>query len=95
MPNIALLGHHHTCPAYDGKSPHKGGPISSANPACTVNGIPVALVGDLCVCECGGPDTIVSGAPALTINGRPAAMVGSATAHGGVVVQGDPALTVS
>jgi len=95
MPSISLLGHQHTCPAKCGKTPHVGGPISSGNSACTVNGIPIALVGDTCTCACGGPDSITSGSSALTINGIPAAMVGSSTAHGGVVVQGDGALTVS
>jgi uncharacterized Zn-binding protein involved in type VI secretion len=95
MANISLVGHHHTCPAKTGKTPHVGGPIVSGNSALTVNGIPVALVGDSCTCAAGGPDVIVSGTSALTINGIPAAKVGSSTAHGGKVVQGDGALTVS
>jgi uncharacterized Zn-binding protein involved in type VI secretion len=95
MANISLVGHNHTCPAYSGNTAHVGGPITSGNSALTVNGIPVALVGDTCSCEAGGPDTIISGTSALTINGIPAAMVGSSTAHGGQVVQGDSALTVS
>jgi uncharacterized Zn-binding protein involved in type VI secretion len=95
MPRISLLGHDHTCPAKTGRTPHVGGPIVSGNAALTVNGIPAALVGDTCTCKAGGPDTIVSGTSALTVNGIPAAHVGSSTAHGGVVVQGDAALTVS
>jgi len=95
MPNIALLGHHHTCPAKTGKTPHVGGPIASGNAALTVNGIPAALVGDTCTCAAGGPDAIVSGTSALTINGIPAALTGSSTAHGGVIVEGDPSLTVN
>lgn len=95
MPNVALLGHHHTCPAFEGKTPHVGGPINSGQGACTVNGIPVAVVGDTCTCEAGGPDIIVSGHASFTINGKPVAIVGSATAHGGVIVQGDSNLTIS
>jgi uncharacterized Zn-binding protein involved in type VI secretion len=95
MPSISLVGHNHTCPKKCKKIPHVGGPILSGNSACTVNGIPVALVGDTCACGCGGPDTITSGSFALTINGIPAAMIGSSTAHGGIVVQGDGALIVS
>jgi len=94
MPAISLIGHYHSCPAYSGKTPHKGGPILTGNSACTVNGIPVATVGSQCACEAGGPDTITTGSPALTINGIPVAIQGSATAHGGVVVQGDPSLTI-
>ncbi len=94
MANISLIGHNHTCPAKCGKTPHVGGPITSGNNACTVNGIPVALVGDQCACGCGTPDIITSGTSALTINGIPVATVGSSTAHGGIVVEGDGALTV-
>ena len=96
MPNIALVGHNHTCPMVTGNVSHVGGPISSAgSSACTVNGIPVALVGDTCICAAGGPDSIISGTPALTINGIQVAMQGSGTSHGGKISQGDPALTVS
>jgi len=95
MPNISLVGHNHTCPMYAGKKPHVGGPVSSGQSACTVNGVPVAVVGDSCTCKRGGPDKIVSGHSAVTINGKPVSIVGSATAHGGVVVQGDASFTVS
>lgn len=88
MPKVSLVGHNHTCP----KRKHPGGPISSGQSACTVNGVPVAVVGDSLVCR--GTDTIVSGHASVTINGKPVAMVGSATAHGGVVVQGDGLFTI-
>lgn len=95
MPSIALVGHHHTCPARTHKTPHVGGPISSGNAAMTVNGVPVALVGDTCTCNVGGPDVIVSGNAAMTVNGIPVAQVGSTTAHGGVIVEGDSALQIN
>jgi uncharacterized Zn-binding protein involved in type VI secretion len=96
MPNVSLLGHYHTCPKVEpGPVPHVGGPITSGQSACTVNGKPVAVVGDTCSCQAGGPDTIVSGSASMTINGKPVAIVGSATVHGGVVVEGDPALTIN
>ena len=95
MANISLVGHHHACPATTGTTPHVGGPISSGNSALTINGIPAALVGDVCTCKAGGPDTIVSGSSLLTVNGIPVAKVGSKTSHGGVVVQGDSALKVT
>ncbi|WP_457592969.1 PAAR domain-containing protein [Hydrogenimonas sp.] len=94
MPKVALMGHHHSCPSYCGKEPHVGGPVLGGDGACTVNGIPVATVGTQCKCNCGGPDVITEGTPALTINGIPVAVEGSATAHGGAIVQGDPALTI-
>ena len=93
MPHIALVGHHHTCPKVaPGPVPHVGGPVNSGQALCTVNGKPVAVVGDTCTCQAGGPDKIVSGAANMTINGKPVAIVGSSTAHGGVMVEGDPAL---
>ena len=96
MANIALLGDNHTCPASSGPVPHVGGPIVAASgSACTVNGIPVALVGDKCMCAAGGPDAITSGASGLTINGVEVAMMGSDTSHGGKIVVGTPVLTVS
>ncbi|MGB1311553.1 MAG: PAAR domain-containing protein [Leucothrix sp.] len=94
MPNVSLVGHHHTCPAKQGKAPHVGGAINSGQSACTVNGVPVAIVGDTCTCNVGGPDTITSGHASLTIDGIPVAIVGSSTAHGGSVVEGDANLTV-
>ena len=95
MPSVALLGHHHTCPKVEpGPVPHVGGPITSGQSLCTVNGKPVAVVGDSCACQAGGPDSITSGSSAMTINGKPVAIVGSDTAHGGVIVEGDTALTI-
>mgnify|MGYP000020582006 CR=1 FL=1 len=95
MPNISLLGHHHTCPKVEpGPVPHVGGPVTSGQSPCTVNGKPVAVVGDPCACQAGGSDTIVSGSASMTINGKPVALIGSATAHGGVLVEGDSALTI-
>ena len=96
MPHIALVGHHHTCPKVEpGPVPHVGGPINSGQGSCIVNGKPVAVVGDACTCQAGGPDKIVSGAANMTINGKPVAIVGSSTAHGGVIVEGDPALSTT
>ena len=77
MPNVSLVGHHHTCPKVEpGPVPRVGGAITSGQSACTVNGVPVAIVGDSCACAVGGPDTITSGAAAMTINGTPVAITG-------------------
>ncbi len=44
---IALLNHHHTCPKKEpGPVPHVGGPIISGQVNVTLNGRPVACVGD-------------------------------------------------
>lgn len=95
MTNVSLIDHHHTCPKNEpGPTPHVGGPIISGQSPCTVDGVPVAVVGDKCSCEAGGPDTIVSGSSAMTIDGQPVAWVGSDTAHGGKVVEGVAALTI-
>lgn len=93
MPQIALKGHHHTCPDKCGKKPHVGGPITGGHDIVKVNGVPVALVGDPCACSC-ATDTITSGAPLFTVNGIQVAINGSATAHGGVVVAGDGSVMI-
>ena len=91
---VSLKGHYHACPMFAGNTPHVGGGISEGDQGFTVNGVPVALQGHKCSCKVGGPDTLVQGAPGLTVNGIPVVLQGSATAHGGVVLEGDPAVTV-
>ncbi|WP_348631332.1 PAAR domain-containing protein [Neorhizobium sp. S3-V5DH] len=44
-----------------GPKPHVGGPISEAQTLVTVEGVPIAVLGDKCICLAGGPDTISSG----------------------------------
>jgi uncharacterized Zn-binding protein involved in type VI secretion len=93
MRQIALKGHHHTCPASCGSKAHEGGSIKVGHDILKVNGVPVALVGDTCECSC-ATDTIIEGSALLTINGVPVALKGSKTAHGGVIVEGDDSLTI-
>lgn len=88
MPKVSLVGHHHTCP----KSKHPGGPIISGQSGFTVNGVPIAVVGDSCACR--GTDTITSGNGSITINGKAVAVEGSSTAHGGEIVQGCGPLSI-
>lgn len=92
---VALKGHHHACPMVSGNTPHVGGPIQEGSDALTVNGVPVALKGHKCQCQVGGPDTLSQGHSGLTVDGTPVVLQGGSTAHGGVVTQGDGALTVS
>ncbi|RBW48979.1 PAAR domain-containing protein [Marinobacter sp. F3R11] len=91
---VSLKGHYHACPMFAGNTPHIGGAISEGDQGFTVNGVPVALKGHKCSCKVGGPDTLVQGSPGLTVNGVPVVLQGSTTAHGGVVLEGDPAVTV-
>lgn len=85
---IATVGDMHTCPMVTGGKPHVGGKIISARfPGVTIDGKPIAVVGD--VCECNGQlDTIVTGCSGVTIDGIPVATVGDMTAHGGVIISG-------
>lgn len=91
---IATVGSMHICPLCSGIVPHVGGPvIGPGMPGVTINGQPVAVMGDMCVCV-GPPDTIAQGCPGVTINGKPVAMVGSMTAHGGQITVGVPGVTI-
>ena len=84
----ATISHNHTCPQYDGRTPHVGGPVSSGSGNVFIGGLPAARVGDNLVCN-GPPDTINQGSATVFINGKPAARMGDSTAHGGVIVQGN------
>ena len=87
---IATIGSMHICPMCSGPVPHVGGPVSmSGAPGATINGKPIALMGDMCVCT-GPPDVIAQGSAGATINGIPIATVNCMTAHGGMIVQGEP-----
>jgi len=91
---IATIGSMHMCPMCSGTVPHVGGPVSGPGMAgATINGQPVAVMGDMCTCV-GPPDVIAQGCPGATINGVPVATVGCMTAHGGQIVQGAPGATV-
>ncbi|MDP8052811.1 PAAR domain-containing protein [Pasteurella atlantica] len=93
MSKIALHNHNHTCP----QTGHTGGKIFvTDNSRPTINGVPIALVGDKCFCQDGTQlsDTIITGSSSLTVNGVPVAITGSKTAHGGIVIEGDSNLTI-
>jgi uncharacterized Zn-binding protein involved in type VI secretion len=78
-----------------GTTPHVGGPVTGPGvPGVLINGQPVAVVGDMCVCA-GPPDTIVTGCPGVLVNGKPVATTGSLTAHGGQIAMGVPGVTIS
>lgn len=85
----------HECPLVSGIIPHVGGPIIGPGaPTVLVSGLPMAKVGDECVCV-GPPDSIVVGSSSVLVEGMPAAYLGSTTAHGGTVVLGIPTVMVA
>jgi uncharacterized Zn-binding protein involved in type VI secretion len=79
---------------WTGNTPHVGGPVvSPCAPTVLIGGLPAARVTDMLTC-CGPPDVIVQGSPTVLIGGLMAARLGDMTAHGGVIVVGDPAVLI-
>jgi uncharacterized Zn-binding protein involved in type VI secretion len=79
-----------------GPRPHVGGSVTLTQQAfVTVEGVPIATVGDSCLC-CGVPTTakITGGSSVVNINGKPAARLTDPTSHGGRLVQGVPWITM-
>ncbi|MFA9371106.1 MAG: PAAR domain-containing protein [Labilibaculum antarcticum] len=92
---IATMGSMHMCPMCSGLVPHVGGPISGPGaPNVLINGKPAALMGDMCVCV-GPPDVVAQGNPSVLINGVPVVCQGDMTAHGGIVMSGEPNILIS
>ncbi|MEL4375990.1 PAAR domain-containing protein [Brucella cytisi] len=93
---VTLRGQMHVCPMCDpGPKPHIGGPVQTTSQNfVTVNGVPIATVGDRCLCS-GVPTTaaITGGSSVAKINGREVARAGDACEHGGRLVQGESWLT--
>jgi uncharacterized Zn-binding protein involved in type VI secretion len=80
----------HTCPMVTVLVPHVGGPIlPPGDPTVLIAGQPAARMGDMCTCV-GPPDVIVMGDFTVLVGGQPLARMGDMTAHGGVIVMGDP-----
>lgn len=97
MPPAARLTDMHVCPMVTPglpPIPHVGGPIvGPGNPTVLINGIPAAVLGDMCTCV-GPPDSIISGSATVMIGGKPAARMGDPTAHGGSIVVGVPTVMI-
>ena len=84
----------HTCPMVTALVPHVGGPIVGPGvPTVLIANLPAAVVGDMVTCV-GPPDTIVKGSMTVLIGGKPAARMGDLTAHGGVIVKGEPTVMI-
>ncbi|NUO01623.1 MAG: PAAR domain-containing protein [Saprospiraceae bacterium] len=86
----ATTGCQHTCPAYDGDHPHKGGPVLQGSANVFLNGKSACRTGDTLQCDSSSPDTVIGGSTTIFINGLPATRQGDPTAHGGVVIEGSP-----
>jgi uncharacterized Zn-binding protein involved in type VI secretion len=88
---VSVVGMMHVCPKVEpGPVPHVGGPIASPGQSIVkIAGMPVAVVGAMCVCI-GPPDTCNQGSPIVKINGQAVVRMGDGTAHGGKVVMGMP-----
>lgn len=85
---IVTINTNHICPMVTGVTPHVGGVIVGPGcPSVLIDGIPVSLLGDTCICV-GPPDAIVQGHPGVMIDGIPVTVQNSMTAHGGVIPVG-------
>ncbi|WP_138478541.1 PAAR domain-containing protein [Dyadobacter bucti] len=95
MPAAARITDLHTCPMVNpGGVPHVGGPVVGPGVASVIiGGMPAAVAGDIVVCT-GPPDSIAKGSATVMIGGRPAARQGDLTAHGGVIVAGNPTVQI-
>jgi len=95
MPAAARVSDMHTCPMVNPSgTPHVGGPVLPAGcPTVLIGSLPAARVGDMCTCA-GPPDVIAMGSATVLIGGMPAARMGDSTAHGGVIVLGEPTVLI-
>lgn len=85
---IATIGCYHSCPAYDGDTPHTGGPVLMGSPNLFVEGKNVCRVGDFLQCNSSRSDTALSGSAYVFINGLSVCRKGDPTVHGGVITEG-------
>jgi uncharacterized Zn-binding protein involved in type VI secretion len=94
MPPAARATDMHVCPMVTGVVPHVGGPIlPPCEPTVLVGFLPAARVSDMLTCV-GPPDVIVMGSTSVLVGFLPAARMGDPTAHGGVIVLGEPTVMI-
>ena len=84
----AVIGCHHSCPAYDGDHAHVGGAVLGGSPNVRINGLPACRVGDHLQCSSPSPDAVLSGSVKVLINGMGAARKLDPTVHGGKLEEG-------
>lgn len=94
MPPSARATDMHACPMVTGLVPHVGGPILPPGcPTVIIGYLPAARMGDMVTCA-GPPDVIARGSASVVIGYMPAARMGDSTAHGGVIVAGNPMVMI-
>ena len=95
MPPVAFLGSMHTCPMVTVLVPHVGGPVMPIpmGPPILVGGMPIATATSMCICV-GPPDLVAMGSTTVLAWGMPVARMGDQTAHGGVILLGNPTVMV-
>lgn len=94
MPPAARVTDMHVCPMVTGIVPHVGGPIlPPCAPTVLIGFLPAARVTDMLTCV-GPPDIIIMGSTGVFIDFLPAARMGDPTAHGGVIVLGEPTVMI-
>lgn len=94
MPPAARITDMHTCPMVTALVPHVGGPILPPCAVTVLTGkLPQARVTDMATCV-GPPDVIVKGSATVLVNKLPAARMGDMTAHGGIIVKGEPTVII-
>lgn len=72
-----------------GDTTDHGGKVLEGSPADTIDGKPIARVGDKVQCPrstCRGSQVIVEGDPAVLVDGKPAAFHGAKTSCGAVLI---------
>ena len=72
-----------------GDTTDHGGKVLEGSPADTIDGKPIARVGDKVHCPrstCRGSQVIVEGDPAVLVDGKPAAFHGAKTSCGAVLI---------
>jgi uncharacterized Zn-binding protein involved in type VI secretion len=94
MPPAARVTDMHVCPMVTVLVPHVGGPILPPGaPTVLIGFLPAARMSDMLTCV-GPPDVILMGSPTVLINFLMAARMGDPTAHGGVIVLGEPTVMI-
>lgn len=94
MPPASRITDMHVCPMVTGIVPHVGGPILPPGaPTVLIGFLPAATVTTMATCV-GPPDVIVKGSMGVMINFLPAARIGDLTAHGGVIILGEPTVII-
>jgi uncharacterized Zn-binding protein involved in type VI secretion len=84
----------HFCPMVTGTVPHVGGPaLPPGEVTVLIAGKPALRVGDLLSCS-GPPDSVVAGSQTVFIGGMPAARMLDGTAHGGIILIGEPSVLI-